>query len=251
MSKRKTEVLVETPPVSVGQCLSATFKERRLRLSDDKLTVTGDKGYQTVLSEYSGSSGKWYFEVQIEDLPPDTGHVRVGWSTRRTRFDQPIGSDCFSFALRDSDCAKVCLGRKWDYGSEQLKAGDVVGCFLLLPEHPESPTRHEDPMTFLPNLLCDPETVQDPDIYGPDTEIRFSVNGTSLGTAFKNLVAGEYYPAVSLYGKSRVRFNFGPNFAHLSDSSFQAACGMYVPKELMKPKRRPQNFIPRGLTSGA
>jgi hypothetical protein len=112
-----------------------------------------------------------------------------------------------------------------------------------------SPKCHEDPLTFLPNLLCDPETVMDPDIV-PDSSISFSVNGEMIGTAFHNLVAGEYYPAVSLFGKGRVRFNFGPEFK-FPQPDFQPACDMYVPKELMKPKRRPLNFIPRGLTSGA
>jgi Set1/Ash2 histone methyltransferase complex subunit ASH2 len=248
-SKRRVEEPINSPD-AVGQGLSTIFKDRRLRVSEDRMTVTGDKstGYQTVLAEYSASQGDWYFEVSVEDLPEDS-HVRIGWSTRRTRFDQPLGSDCFSYAVRDIDAARVTLAKRWSYGNTTLKAGDVVGCSLRLPSSPYSP-KMEDPMTFLPNLLCDPETVGDPDLLSDESSISFSVNGKSFGVAFTNCVAGEYYPAVSIFGKAKVKFNFGPHFAFL-DQGARPACEMYVPKELMRPKRRPANFIPRGLTSGA
>jgi hypothetical protein len=250
--KRKTE---ETPPLEPqGQGLSTSFKDRRLRVSEDRLTVTGDKstGYQTVLAEHSASFGGWYFEVAVEDLPQDA-HVRIGWSTRRTRFDQPIGSDCFSYAIRDIDCNRIVLAKRWSYCTEhmRIKQGDTVGCYVKLAQTPVSPKAdffHQDPLTFLPNLLCDPETVNDPEILGSDSYITFSVNGKELGPAFINLVAGEYYPAVSIFGKAKVRFSFD-NFAFSHNG--RPASQMYVPKELMKPKRRPANFIPRGLTSGA
>lgn len=255
--KRKTEEPQPVPESSVGQCLSTTFKDRRVRVSEDRLTVTGDKstGYQTILAEHSANFGEWYFEVTIEDLPEDS-HVRIGWSTRRTRFDQPLGSDCFSYSMRDLDCARITLAKRWDYSKSEkkLKTGDVIGCHVKLSQVPFSPKSHnyfhEDPLTFLPNLLCDPETVTDPELLASDSNISFSVNGESLGVAFAGIVAGEYYPGVSIYGKAKVKFNFGPDFSYPLVNA-RPACEMYVPKELMRPKRRPANFIPRGLTSGA
>ena len=246
MSKRKQEN-VNQPEAVVGQALSLTYRERKLKLSEDRMTVSCEKffGYQTVLAEHSANAGQWCFSATIEELP-EGSHVRIGWSTRRTRFDQPIGSDCFSFAIRDTDCARVCLARRWPVSdARELKAGDVVTCFLSLPSHAASP-RHDDGLTYFPNLLCDPETAQDPDLAGPDTSISFAVNGRPLAEGFTNLVAGEYYPAVSLFGRAKVRFDFATDVDH-----FRAAKHMYVPKELMRPKRRPPNFIPRGLTSGA
>ena len=255
MTAPKRTAPVGEPAASPGQVLSQTFKERRLKLSEDRLSVTGDKatGYQTVLAEHSANHGEWYFEVTIEELP-ENSHVRIGWSTRRTRYDQPIGSDCFSYGIRDIDCARISLARRWAVGdqSKSLKAGDVVGCFVRLPHPPASPRglMAEDSLTFLPNLLCDPEAVSDPEMLSSDSSMVFSVNGESLGTAFTNLVVGEFYPAVSIFAKGKVRFNFGPEFK-FSDGQAQPACEMFVPKELLKPKRRPPNFIPRGLTSGA
>jgi Set1/Ash2 histone methyltransferase complex subunit ASH2 len=259
-SKRSNPISEETSGTSSlfpGQVLSVLFRERKLKVAEDRLTVTGDKstGYQTILAEHSASHGEWFFEATIEDLPSDA-HIRIGWSTRRTRYDQPIGSDCFSYGIRDLDCARICLGRRWEgpQKDQSLKPGDVIGCYVRLPQLPISPKGmvSDDVYTFLPNLLCDPETVPDPELLPPESSIVFTVNGQSLGLAFQNLVAGDYYPAVSLYGKAKVKFNFGPNFVYkFEHGSPRPACEMYVPKELMKPKRRPPNFIPRGLASGA
>jgi hypothetical protein len=42
---------------------------------------------------------------------------------------------------------------------------------------------------------------------------------------FDELLSGKYYPSVSLYMGARVRFNFGPRFAHApSDVSFSPFC---------------------------
>ena len=236
------------------QCLSSIFREKRLKLSDDRLTVTGTPGvgYQSVLAVYSATSGQWYFEVTIEELP-EGSHVRIGWSTRRTRFDQPIGSDCFSYAIRDIDCAKISIGKRWEYGNRPIRVGDVIGCYLTLPVSPVSPVHaFTDPLTVFPNLLCDPENVDEPQLLGPAASVEWTVNGESLGEfGFTNLVQGEYYPSVSLFSKAKVRFNFGPNFQQEKVEDFSGAHQMYVEKTLMKPRKRPVNFISRGLTSGA
>ena len=244
------------------QGLHHAYKEKRLKISEDRLGVTGTAGvgYQTVLAQYFANCGNWYFQVVIEDLPEEeNAHVRIGWSTRRTRFDQPIGSDCFSFGIRDIDCAKISLGKRFPYGDGQkLKNGDLITCFLSLPSSRiSSPKNLQDPLTHLPNLLCDPETVpDDPECLGGDTGTRlfFSVNGQIFSNAFVNLIPGDYHPAVSIFGKAKVRFAFGSSseYTILHDGQeFRPASQMYVPKELMKPKSRPPNFIPRGLTSGA
>merc|ERR1712098_59749 len=40
----------------------------------------------------------------------------------------------------------------------------------------------------------------------------FFKNGTSLGPAFQEIYAGEYYPGVGLFKNCHVKFNFGPRF---------------------------------------
>jgi hypothetical protein len=243
------------------QCLSVVFRDKRLRVSDDRMSVSssfsgnGDNGYSSIIATSSACTGRWYFEVIVEELG-ENSHFRVGWSTRRTRFDTPLGSDCFSYAIRDTDCARVTLGRRWDTdrtGSSPIRVGDVVGCLLELPNTVRSPRIVEDPLTFFPNLLCDPENVGEPELFDPVNEgkssIMFYINGKPLTTdpAFTNLVKGEYYPAVSLFGKCKVRFDFEPQRA--SAILARPSCEMFIPASMIKPKKRPTNFIPRGLMS--
>ena len=240
------------------QCLSVIFRDKRLRVSEDRMSVVSsnaESGYSSILATSSASSGRWYFEIIVEEMP-EGSHIRVGWSTRRTRYDTPIGSDCFSYAIRDMDCARVTLGKRWDARNDSsicIKQGDVVGCLLELPLTVNSPRTTEDPMTFFPNLLCDPENVTEPEFFDEaNSSITFFVNGNIVGEqpAFTNLVKGEYYPAVSLYGKVKVRFDFEAQRA--KDLDAKCAAEMYVPPSMIKPKKRPTNFIPRGLmASGA
>lgn len=60
----------------------------QLKISDDRLTVTGEKGYSMVRASHGVRKGCWYFEVSVEDMPPDTA-ARLGWS-------QPLGEFCHS-----------------------------------------------------------------------------------------------------------------------------------------------------------
>lgn len=55
----------------------------QLKISDDRLTVTGEKGYSMVRASHGVRKGAWFFEVSIDDMPPDTA-ARLGWS-------QPLG----------------------------------------------------------------------------------------------------------------------------------------------------------------
>lgn len=55
----------------------------QLKISDDRLTVTGEKGYSMVRASHGVRKGSWFFEVSIDDMPPDTA-ARLGWS-------QPLG----------------------------------------------------------------------------------------------------------------------------------------------------------------
>jgi len=46
----------------------------------------------------------------------------------------------------------------------------------------------------------------------PGSKITFYKNGESLGDAFTDIYAGDYYPAVALYKYAKVKVNFGPKF---------------------------------------
>lgn len=44
--------------------------------------------------------------------------------------------------------------------------------------------------------------------------VRFYLNGEDLGVAFRDLQAGKYYPAASVYMGGQVTYNFGPEFRY-------------------------------------
>lgn len=43
-------------------------------------------------------------------------------------------------------------------------------------------------------------------------QISFFLNGHPAGVAFSDVYFGEYFPAISIYGRSTLRCNFGPTF---------------------------------------
>ncbi|PKU29222.1 set1 ash2 histone methyltransferase complex subunit hypothetical protein [Limosa lapponica baueri] len=55
----------------------------QLKISDDRLTVIGEKGYSMVRASHGVRKGAWYFEISMDEMPPDTA-ARLGWS-------QPLG----------------------------------------------------------------------------------------------------------------------------------------------------------------
>lgn len=61
-------------------------KAPQLKISDDRLTVTGEKGYSMVRASHGVRKGAWYFEVTVDEMPPDTA-ARLGWSQPLGRYD--------------------------------------------------------------------------------------------------------------------------------------------------------------------
>ena len=227
-------------------CLSVCFRDKRVKLTDDRFSATGHRGYTTVLGTHAATRGKWYFEVTVVDLNNKEGHVRLGWSTRRSRYDMPIGSDIFSFAIRDECGEKVVQGCRFRYADVSVKEGDIVGCYLTLPDDGMNNVSidYEDP-TWTPGLLCDPQYPPIPSIL-PNSEIEWSINGQRFGKAFTNLVEGAYYPAISLFMKAKVDANFGPSFSNQPENGFRAVAELFDPHSHLKPARRPPTFLPRG-----
>ena len=47
---------------------------------------------------------------------------------------------------------------------------------------------------------------------GVSGTLTYYKDGQCLGTAFTDIFAGDYYPAVASYKCAKVKFNFGPKF---------------------------------------
>ena len=59
--------------------MCGTVSAPQLKVSDDRLTVTGEKGYSMIRAPNGINNGSWYYEVTITEMPSDTA-ARVGWS---------------------------------------------------------------------------------------------------------------------------------------------------------------------------
>jgi Set1/Ash2 histone methyltransferase complex subunit ASH2 len=111
--------------------LSTEEKAPQIVLDDAQLTASSSKGYCTVRCTHGAHSGTWYYEVTIEQLG-QTGAIRLGWSTRESEVQAPVGSDGLGYAYRSVQGSKVHEGLREEYGRE-FGEGDVVGCLLHMP----------------------------------------------------------------------------------------------------------------------
>uniref|UniRef100_A0A4W6F1D7 Set1/Ash2 histone methyltransferase complex subunit ASH2 n=1 Tax=Lates calcarifer TaxID=8187 RepID=A0A4W6F1D7_LATCA len=188
----------------------------QLKISDDRLTVTGEKGYSMVRASHGIRKGSWYFEVSVDDMPPETA-ARLGWSQPLGNLQAPLGYDKFSYSWRSKKGTRFhqSIGKHYSSGYGQ---GDTLGFFIELPDGTETakalPDTYKDKalikfksyLYFEEKGLCG-QSREEP-------EMIFYKNGVSHGVAFENLFEGIYFPAISLYKSCTVSVNFGPHFKY-------------------------------------
>ena len=110
--------------------------------------------------------------------------MQIGWALYNTRFTHThgVGDDQNSYAYDGERVLKFC-GQSSRYG-ERWTAGDVIGVYINFD----------------------------------DRTISYSRNHRKLGVAFSRIKVGEncaYFPAASVSGGGRLRFNFGTSpFLH-------------------------------------
>lgn len=201
--------------------LSLNDRAPQLKISDDRLSVTGEKGYSMGRATNGVRRGSWYYEAIVEEMPADTA-CRIGWSLSLGNLQAPCGYDKFSYSWRSRKGTRFHQSRGKHYAADSYGEGDVLGFMIHLPE-PHVPKK------LLPDTFKDRPLVKfkshlyyEEKDYVSETEkklkpIRGSQmimykNGVSQGVAFEDVFEGVYYPALSLYKNSKVRMNFGPNF---------------------------------------
>jgi hypothetical protein len=155
-------------------------KEASLILSNGNLTVTqpGSSGWRSVRSTESVSSGKHYWEIEIDDA--QGGDTLVGVGTSSFSLSSYVGSDANSYGWYGSG-TKYTGASSYPY-APTYTTGDIVGIALDLD----------------------------------NGKIWFSKNGSwtgdpvaGTGEAFSGL-SGEFYAAVSLYNANKIlTANFG------------------------------------------
>ncbi|XP_030292672.1 set1/Ash2 histone methyltransferase complex subunit ASH2 isoform X1 [Sparus aurata] len=194
----------------------------QLKISDDRLTVTGEKGYSMVRASHGVRKGSWYFEVSVEEMPSETA-ARLGWSQPLGNLQAPLGYDKFSYSWRSKKGTKFhqSLGKHY---SSSYGQGDTLGFFIELPDTTETakalPDTYKDKalIKFKSYLYFEEKDYVDKaekslKSTSPSRMIFFK-NGVSQGVAYENLFEGLYFPAISLYKSCTVSVNFGPHFKH-------------------------------------
>ncbi|KAJ8339490.1 hypothetical protein SKAU_G00362760 [Synaphobranchus kaupii] len=194
----------------------------QLKVWDDRLTVTGEKGYSMVRASHGVRKGSWYFEVYVDEMPPDTS-ARLGWSQALGNLQAPLGYDKFSYSWRSKNGTRFhqSVGKHYSDGYGQ---GDTLGFYIHLSGQTETakalPDTYKDKalIKFKSYLYFEEKDYTDKaekslKAVNPSKMI-FYKNGVNQGVAFKNLFEGLYFPAISLYRCCTVSVNFGPLFKY-------------------------------------
>lgn len=172
-------------------------------------------GYGSIRATHGTTIGTFYFEVKIENPKKEPAHTRIGWAKKHSELCVPFGIDQNSYSYRDIKGDIFNKNERKDYGRPYGK-GDIIGCLIHLNgyEVKEYPTKIEE-------MIQDGKEFKFIETYEPilisqGSFIKFYQNGLDQGIAFKDIEAGKYYPAISLYGGANVSFIFDRNSLNYS-----------------------------------
>ncbi|XP_070544616.1 set1/Ash2 histone methyltransferase complex subunit ASH2-like [Ptychodera flava] len=194
----------------------------QLKISEDRLAVTGDKGYCMVRATHGVSRGAWYWEATIEEMPAESA-TRIGWAQSLGNLQAPLGYDKFGYSWRSMKGTKFHQSRGCHF-SDDYGLGDTLGFLIVLPDT-------LDPVKLLPATCKDKALIKfkshlyfEVKDFVQETEkglqqtdkskVMFFKNGVCQGVAYENVFEGTYYPSISLYKNATVSVNFGPEFKY-------------------------------------
>ncbi|VEN39220.1 unnamed protein product [Callosobruchus maculatus] len=191
----------------------------QLKISEDRLAVTGEKGYSTVRATHSVSKGIWYWETTVDEMPEGSA-TRIGWGQDYANLQAPLGYDKFGYSWRSKKGTRFHESHGKHYSSGYGE-GDTLGCMIVLPQNSSTKllqnTYKDRPLVKFKSHLYyeDKDNVQErlkslrP---LPGSKMLFFKNGECQGVAFENIYQGAYYPTISLHKNVTVSVNFGPTF---------------------------------------
>eukprot|EP00037_Helgoeca_nana_P031295 m.397329 g.397329 ORF g.397329 m.397329 type:complete len:625 (+) comp28368_c2_seq13:6710-8584(+) len=205
--------------------LSMMDRAPQLKMGEDWMSVTGEKGYCMSRATHGVERGSWYYEVTIlqpesnDDLPEP--HCRIGWAQRYANLQGPVGLCRFSYSWRDLKGTKFHQAKGSAFG-EGYKPGDTIGFYIDLPsdEPPElpAPAAREYLVVYKGRNYYEQQGADKVDeskvrpLIG--SRMRCYKNGVAVDDMFSNITAGKYFPAISMYMGAKVRMNFGPTFKY-------------------------------------
>ncbi|XKL67448.1 hypothetical protein PGB90_002939 [Kerria lacca] len=193
----------------------------QLRVSEDRFSVIGEKGYCMARATHYVSRNMWYYEVTIDEMR-DGSACRIGWGQAFANLQTPLGFDKFGYCWRSRKGTKFHEARGKHY-SLGFGEGDTLGLLIYLPETKKTPaippTLKDRPLVKFKSHLY----YEEKDYLVEKTKnlttskgskIVFFKNGECQGDAFTNIYDGQYYPTVSLYKSCVLSLNFGPDFKY-------------------------------------
>lgn len=212
-------------------------KALQLKISDDRLSVVGEKGYSMVRATHGVAHGSWYFEVTVKERPNNAA-LRIGWAQKLANLQATCGFDKFSYSWRSRKGTVFhdSIGKSYSKLNEVdenpgFDVGDVLGFYINLP-------LGKDNAQLLPETCKNMTLVkfknhlyyEEKDTFKEaeanltplkDSKIAFFKNGKCHGIAYTDIKAGTYYPAISLFKSASASINFGPKFKYpILDKSF-------------------------------
>ncbi|XP_058798250.1 set1/Ash2 histone methyltransferase complex subunit ASH2 isoform X2 [Phymastichus coffea] len=209
-------------PLSPSSVLLALHdRAPQLKVSEDRLAVTGDKGYCMIRATHSVCRGTWYWEAAIEEMPEGSA-TRLGWGQEYANLQAPLGYDKFGYSWRSRKGTRFHESRGKHY-SNGYGEGDILGFLVILPDiHSPThiPNTYKDrPLVKFKSHLYYEEKDSVPDAIRAlkplmGSKIIYYKNGVPQGEAFVNIYNGAYYPSISIHKSATVSVNFGPNFKH-------------------------------------
>ncbi|XP_014475699.1 PREDICTED: set1/Ash2 histone methyltransferase complex subunit ASH2 [Dinoponera quadriceps] len=191
----------------------------QLKVSEDRLAVTGEKGYCMIRATHCVSRGTWYWEATIEEMPEGSA-TRLGWGQEYANLQTPLGYDKFGYSWRSRKGTRFHES-KGKHFSDGYGEGDTLGFLIVLPNtHDAShiPKTYKDrPLVKFKSHLYYEEKDQVTEAVKAlkpmeGSKIVFYKNGVNQGDAFHDINKGAYYPGVAIFKSATVSVNFGPNF---------------------------------------
>ncbi|GJQ74715.1 putative zinc ion binding protein [Trypoxylus dichotomus] len=191
----------------------------QLKISEDRLAVTGEKGYCTVRTTHCVTRGSWYWEATVEEMPEGYDKFGYSWRSKKgTKFHESCGKKYSS-----------------TYGE-----GDTLGFLIILPESVHTrliPNTFKDrPLVKFKSHLYYEEKDNVAECLKslkplPGSKIVCFKNGECQGIMYEDVYCGAYYPTLSLHKSATVSVNFGPNFKHPPSTTEYNYRGMFQKAE--------------------
>lgn len=138
-------------------CVLLALHDRapQLKVSEDRLSVTGEKGYCMIRATHGVSRGSWYFEARITDMPEGSA-TRIGFAQQFSNLQGPLGFDRYGYSWRSRYGTVFHEARGKSYAKGGYGLDDVLGFLIVLPEEKHVslvPTSFKDRVNIIASKL--------------------------------------------------------------------------------------------------